>query len=383
MSASSRKPTREGNLYYNAQVSGPDPNSSVDSVVAVYDVTRDRPILSRPSDWYVSVVRLTVNLNSAPIFVCPIVPNQPNPNLTPWVVGISYGGNWYPQNLLWQTSLYAPPLGANPIDYTYMCFNIDTFVSMVNVAIAAAYAVFQAANPLAAQAVANQAPFIIYDDNSQLFSWVWHQSWATTPPATEPLGVGQARVGLNYSLLAQFDGFRNLLVSLPNGEGAHYVWENTGDNAYTLNGYTNTFFSQQSYNCAVLLSNLRRIIVTSSSLPIVPENVATNTSTGGTANSSGVSATSPILADFVPQFALSGDIRSTVYYVPRAQYRLVNMQSDTPLNRIQLSFSWQSTDGTIYPIQLARNAIAEAKLGFFRKDLYDTGDVVDAIEMMQ
>ena len=360
------------NIYFNATVAGPSAVGDVDGNTAIYDVTRAAPIISRPSDYYVSVVRLSLNLNSCPIFICPIATP---PSTTPWVVGISYGGNYYEQALIWQTELYAP---VNPlVDWTYFCFNIQVFASMVNVAMAAAFAAFSAANPGAPQAaVGKPAPYVVYNPATQLFSWVWDSSWATAAPATGTLAPGEARVGLNNALLAVFDGFRVLLVGSPQpNNDANYVWETLP--ATSLGG--GLYSTSQSFNCITLLSTLRRIVVTTASIPIVPENVPASAPNGAADYNSGAVAYRPVLADFVPQIALSGDVRSTVYYTPRGQYRLVNMQSDSPLNRIQLSFWWVSTDGILYPIVLARNAIAEVKLGFFRKSLYDKGGVTRAI----
>jgi hypothetical protein len=381
-----RGETRTENIYYNALCLGPSQTDPVvDGTRAVYDVTRARPVLDRPSDWYMSITRLTVNMNSAPVFICPIVPSQPNPLLTPWVVGIAHNGDWFPQNLLWQPELYIPSASDLGLIGYYWCYNLESLVSMINVAIAAAYAAFRTAYPLALQAAANQTPFVIYNPITHLFSWVWHPSWATVAPAVEPLTGTQARVGINFSFLSVFDGFRNLLVSEPNGEGSHYIFENTGDNLYTLEPTlaAGTRYTSQSYDASVLLSNVRKIVVTSNSIPVVPENVPATNPAGGESVNSGATATMPIVADFVPQYDSTSDIRTTVYYIPSAQYRLVNLQSDTPLNRIQLSFYWQTTDGTLYPILLARNAMVECKIAFLRKSLYDNYDVVEAVDSLQ
>lgn len=376
------------NIYYNAVVAGPGPNSPQNVAVANYDVTRSIPILDRPSDWYASVVRLTCNVNSCPLFICPIAdPTPPNPafgppydpaTVTPWVVGIAFGGNWYFRHLEWQTELFAPP---NPlVDWSLFCFSIFTFVSMVNVAISYAYADFANSNPLAPQVGVGQAsPFLVYNPVTQLFRWWFNPNWLTLPPAVEPLTAGQARVGLNFSLLAVFDGFRDLILDRPNGEGSHYVWEDLGNNPGAGAPY---FYSDQESITVVLLNNVRRVVVTSSSLPVVPENIPTSVPGGGDSFSSGAAATSPVITDFVIQFTTSTDLRSVAYYTPAAQYRLVNLQNDAPLSRIQLSWWWETNDGRRFPILLARNAIASVKLGFFRKSLYDNGNVEEAIEAL-
>lgn len=359
------------NVYVNAILSGPIATGTVDGIPAVYDVTRTQPIISKPSDYYASIVRMTIPLNSMPIFICPIATQ---PNTTPWVVGISFNGNYYKQTIQWQTELYTTPqTGPFGLDWYHYCFSYGTLVSMINVAIAGAYAAFRAANPAAPQAIANQAPFVIYNPVTQLFSWVWHNSWATTPPAVNPPAAGVARVGINFSLLSVFDGFRTLLVNGSTGDPdnqANYVFENTGDNAYTLNGLANTSFTSQTFQCTNLLANIRRIVVTTASLPIVAEVVPASSPGGGVLTSAGSAATLPILTDFVPQLDSSADVRAIVYYQPQAQYRLTNLISDLPLSRVQLSFFWQTTDGTLVPIIIARNQQVSVKLAFFKKSLY-------------
>lgn len=364
------------NVYFNAILQGPpDVTGPNDGVLGIYDVTRTQPIIEKPSDYFASIVRMSIPLNSMPVFICPTEGPRDGVNLnTPWHVGISFNNAgvmfYFDQTVLWQPEFFAPPT-SNPVDWFYFAFSYGTFVSMINVAISAAYAAFQATFPAAPQAVANQAPFIIYDSNTQLFSWVWHTSWATLPPATGALAAGQARVGLNFPLLAVFDGFRTLLVNNFATGGNHeadYVWENTGDNAYTLNGFANSFFTRQGFIAVSLLSNLRRLLVTTSSLPIVSE-AAPSTPTTNSPNSN-TSATLPILTDFVPFLESSADVRGVVFYQPEAQYRLTNMISDIPLYRVQLAFYWQTNDGTLYPLIISRNQQINVKLGFFKKSLY-------------
>lgn len=357
------------NVYFNAILNGPPATGAIDGIPAVFDVTRTQPILAKPSDYFVSIVRMAVPLNSMPIFICPI---SVQPNTTPWVVGIDYNGAYYKQTVLWQTELYTTPqTGPFGLDWYHFCFSYGTFVSMINVAIAGAYAAFAAANPAAPQAIANQAPFLIFNPVTELFSWVWHQSWASLPPAVYPPAAGVARVGLNFSLLAVFDGFRTLLVngSSPDPDDqANYVFEDTGDNTYAA--LPNTRFTIQGFDTISLLANLRRLVVTTASLPIVPESVPGSSPTAGIVSQSNVASTLPILTDFVPQLDFSNDVRSNVYYVPSAQYRLTNLVSDLPLYRVQLSFWWQSADGTLIPIIIPRNQQVEVKLAFFKKSLY-------------
>lgn len=360
------------NVYFNITIRGPlATDQTYDSFPAVFDTTRSQPILAKPSDYFMSIVRLTMPLNSMPIFICPIASGD---TTTPWVVGIWYNGTYYKQALLWQTELFAP-VSNYPPNWTNFAFSFYTFVSMINVAMATAYAAFSAANPALPQAVANQAPFVVFDPVAELFSWVWHKSWATSPPAVDGIGP---RVGTNYSLTAVFDGFRKLQLKgsathTDPDDNAEYVWEILGNNVYTQvniatgNPYTDTCYTTQDSRSDNLLSNLRRLVVTSSSMPIINE--ATPITTGGQTVSNN-SSTMPIVTDFVPQIDFTSDLRGNVYYQPLAQYRLTNLISDIPLYRIQLSFFWEDNEGNLYPILISRNQQVEAKIGFFKKSLY-------------
>lgn len=375
-----------GNIYYNASLTGPPPYGPTgggrDGIVANYDVTRSSPILAKPSDFYGSIVRLTLNLNSAPIFVCPIIPEELqtppfNKDLTPWVIGIVYQGVYYKQSLIWQTELPSPT-DPNANVWYYFAWSLMTFVAMVNAAMKAAFDAFALANPATPQAAAGP-PTLRFNPSNQLLQWVVPAAWTTSPTATPTLGAGDARVGINWALEAVFDGWRRFLVgesaySFDVDDQSNYIWEVLGADPSSPAGGPYTF--SQSFECITLISNLRKIVVTSSSIPMVQESI-----TGPQTNPS-EDSTRAIVTDFVPVVSLSGDVRGVVYYQPRAQYRLFDLISDAPFNRMQLSFWWESTDGVLYPITLARGAIAEVKLGFFRKTLYDSARVVKAIERL-
>ena len=89
----------DDNIYYNVVINHDpvdysalplgSPNTEKD-MTSEYLVTRDIPLLGRASDFYCAVIRFDIPLTAVPILICPIVPNQPNPNLTPWIVGIQY-----------------------------------------------------------------------------------------------------------------------------------------------------------------------------------------------------------------------------------------------------------------------------------------------------
>ena len=82
----------------------------------------------------------------------------------------------------------------------------------------------------------------------------------------------------------------------------------------------------------------------------------------------------PILTDFVPNIsAAAGESRSIAYYVPTSQYRLVDLISTNPLQKIDIRIFWEDRDGNLYPLEISIFQQASLKLGFFKKSLYNSG----------
>ena len=65
------------------------------------------------------------------------------------------------------------------------------------------------------------------------------------------------------------------------------------------------------------------------------------------------------------------DFRSVFQYVPSAQYRLIDLISDSPLSSFDLRFFWQGVDGTLNPIYIPFNAAIEVKIAFIKKTIYN------------
>jgi len=98
------------NIYYNVVINHPPPDyselpygapASEADVDATYMITRDIPILGKASEYYVSVIRFDIPLDSVPIMIMPVVTPQivpgstgqvipTDPNLTPFIVGIQW-----------------------------------------------------------------------------------------------------------------------------------------------------------------------------------------------------------------------------------------------------------------------------------------------------
>lgn len=123
------------------------------------------------------------------------------------------------------------------------------------------------------------------------------------------------------------------------------------------------------YACLYRWNDLRNIVVISNGITsyaeFTPANTVSGNASNGVANSSLL-----ILTDFVVDSLDGVDINGNINYLVDSEYRLADLQSDTPLRTVNLALYWQTGDGLTLPISLLPNGgNASVKLMFRRKDV--------------
>lgn len=362
------------NIYLNVVFS---PIPGQDLTPAIYNVTKSQPIIQNPKEYYCSVIRFDIPLNLIPLYIMPIIPNQANPNLTPMQITISFQGTDFTESLIYVSdNLFASAPTQNLPDVQvitpyYYVYSFQNLIDSLNTALSTAYAAFGVAFPAAPQVIANSIPYFVFDPQTQLISLIVDNSWATT-------GANEALITVNSFLNNYLLAFRykiNANASFTANAEFSFVIEDKGNNICNAEGFydiavpannNHLKFTQEYSNMNYWIS-LRKILVTSSSIPVLNEYVPGFNSTG-TQNSS--AASQPILTDFVPQIQNSQDSRSIAYYVPTSQYRLLDMISSQPLKDLNLQLFWVSKAGGIYPIYISNMQEASIKIAFLKKSLY-------------
>ena len=112
----------------------------------------------------------------------------------------------------------------------------------------------------------------------------------------------------------------------------------------------------------VFASSLLPIISTQTSLPRDLGNPNSLVSGGNNSNFL------PILSDFAIAVDASNQYRPSVEYNPGAEYRLIDMNSTTNLNRVDIIVFWKDRSGGLHPFELQPGCAASIKLMFRRKD---------------
>lgn len=382
---------------YNFGVTGPNnPQCYLtgdDSVVASYSVTKNDRIIERASDYYLSVLRFTIPLDATPLFIMPIVPNTVNagntggaPDLTPFIIGIEYNGSYFPINLNYvaQNNVAIKPLQNCPLQVIseyYYVYNYEVLLNMINTAITTVLT----NSGLLALFPGYLAPYFYLNSNTNLISLVV-PNYFTEIIAPE---VALPKLYVNNILNTYLDGFNTKYKGTGNltGNDVEFVFNTKPNNNYVPCGTTapvttippalpaKPYYYRfvQEFSCLEYWTSLRRIIVSSNSLPTrnqyVP--VANNSAIPSNTNTNAITSSFPIISDLVLQLDNSpGLSRSICYYNPSAQYQLVDLISDCEIRTIDISLFWEDRDGNLYPIELSLLQQCSIKLGFFNKELY-------------
>jgi hypothetical protein len=358
------------NVYVNIVITnnptnGPSPPTIPNNfslIEAMYSVTNTLEILRKASDWFASIIRFVVPAGTVPLFIMPIVPNQSNPNLTPMVIGITVSGTDYPVNVIYVPSNPTIPAPVQNLTYQvvsqyYYVYAYQNLIDAFNTALATAYT--HAGSPGGAG-----APYFFYTSSTQLISLVL--------PTAFVAAVGTPQVYINSYSRIYLDAFnfQSIGINTPTGKDNIFITNDLNQNntapnpPFTISSYILT----QEYVYINSWSSLRKIVVTSLSLPVRSEYIPSQQGNGNLGQD--VSATLPIVTDFVPNLEFAGQERSNFYYYPQSQYRIIDMLSDTPLTKIDLSFYWEDKVGNLYPILIPSGQQVSAKIAFVKKSLY-------------
>lgn len=357
---------------------------------AIYNVTKDLPIVDKASDYYCSVIRFTIPLDTIPIMIMPIIPNQGNNNLTPFRIGILYNGVYTSVNILYiqRHGYNTGPTQDQQVQVVtpyYFCYSYDVLISMINDSLQTAIinSGIQALFP------GVRLAWFSLNDSTNLINLYVHHVFTDYPIPTP--AVSTPIIYINAALKVYLDGFDYNFYGYnqPYGFEFAFILQSltttapiinnvpTPDQAYALYNIPVSppvyYIFIQEYQAIQAWSSLRKILVTTNTIPIVKEFEPPNfnskvINTDG--YSSGLVAGVPIITDFVPQINNIGESRSVAYYVPTSQYRLIDMISDNPIKKIDLNIYWQDKNGTIYPLDISVFEQASMKLAFIRKSLY-------------
>lgn len=352
------------NIYYNVIITNPmvfdqiDINGNNDVIPAVYEENRTQAIIADPSKYELSIIRFEIPGANIPLFVMPRVisgaPPPANLHLTPLQFLMKYSGTTFAANLIYvpiASNIFLPPPPPAPVPISnpyYWVYSYNHMLSMMNTTMATVFGQLKASFP---GAPPTEPPYFIYNAETQLISMIAQKSY-------EGSGVD---VGMNGPMLRFVRGFELSFgkiqeIGNPNVNYSTFNIYDTGNNSYDATHYE----MKQEYVTLQYWNSFKNIVFITGTLPIQAEFIPE-------LNGQGANNFRPILTDFEPILASAGDARSVLQYYPQGPYRMVSLQSTTPLTKFDVRVYWQDQENNLYPIILSPGMSLSIKFLFSRR----------------
>jgi len=369
-------------IYYDIQVTNIE-NSSTNPPILYFNESRNIPFINVPEDYYMSIIRFTLDTQTLPIFI-PTIQTNPttNPTLdlnkTIYSFQFSYGSfnsgeifiEWSPQNAF----LTPPPLitsgNISVQDITtgyYDCYTFEYFINLINQQMETAFNAFKASViGFPADAV---SPIIAWDASQNIARLILEKSFLNSNATPIFLFFNSPL----YNLFGSFNVIRNG-YTVTNGQNFQIlVIDYGGFNTYQLTDFiTGVTYDVieiiQEYSTISAWSPISSIVFTSNTMPIIANQLSKPTvfvegnSLGNYGNNSNFQQ---IITDLVTD---TGFYKPSITYEPSAEYRLISMTGNQPLTNIDISVFYKTRVGQLIPFRLNSGGTCTIKILFTKKD---------------
>lgn len=370
-------------LYYDIQVSNLE-NNNLPPPILNFIETRNNPFIYEADQYYMSIVRFTLDTPNLPVFIPTIQPNQSDINLTVYSVSLQWTNpvapfqtftqqtyiEYIPQNL---NSTLPPPtnITENKLQYNlggyYNIYNYQYFIYLINNALTKCY------NDLNTQVTG--AGLVLPSSHAPVMSF--DTTTSTAIMNCDVLGystsaTNQIKIFFNTSLAQLFSSFPVLIVAIssPLGLNAQLITDSYQDtNVIQYPPYAPTFNAIQvfqEFSTVALWTPITSIVFTSNTLPIVSNQVSTpiiynnNFQIGNNGNNALINQ---LITDFVSN---DGVYKPNLVYEPY-RYRYIQLLSNRPLTTFDLQVYWKDKQGALIPFYLGAGCSATIKVLFTKK----------------
>jgi len=365
--------------YLDLSIINNDTTGTNPPINLVFNETRNSPYLYNPSEYYMSIVRFSLDTPSLPVFIPQVELKQTDVNKTIYSFSMTYKTYTYQQYISWIPQDLTQPLPNAPLDVQdftseyYFCFNHSHWIRCINTAIVNCF------NGLKALVVAggdvlptNNSPFMSYESPSSITSLYFDKAGFDSS-LTNPISFYMNSP--LYTLFSSYDvyylGYQNV------ANGLNYKF-----NVYSKNGLNEVPITNpssytalkmvQEYNTTALWNPVQTLVFTSALMPVAPSMVGLPKVWNSYADllGNGVNNNlSPIMTDLEVQMTTGNDYKPNVLYNPLAEYRLLDLLSNSPVNAIEISCFWKTQFGNLIPFKLLSGCSASIKILFRKKSV--------------
>jgi hypothetical protein len=374
-------------IYYDVTITNFQSTTTIPPVF-YYNDQRTMPFVACPEDYYLSILRFTLETGTLPIFIPTIQPNQGNRNLTIYSVTLEYeylGTPYYAQEFIqWvpqdKSAEIPPPPNAtatgiqvNTTGY-YNCYSYQWWLSLVAEAFIVAFANLDAQVTGAGGVLpTTYPPYINWDTTSASATLYADVAGYDQNPN---ILIEQIGIYMNAPLFNLFNSFPSIYlgyVSVLAGKNFQIVVVNIGSTNLQVVTPANgdppwtAICVYQEYSTIAQWTPITAMVFTSNTLPIQPNQVSTplvynngsQLQFGG--NNSDIAN---IITDLV---STDGQYRPNLVYLPQAQYRYITLYGNRPLFNLDLQIFYRLKTGELVPFRIGSGESVTIKIAFIKK----------------
>jgi hypothetical protein len=374
-------------IYYNITILNSD-NGNTRPPEVIFNEIRNSPYLSNPQDYYMSVVRFSLETPTLPVFIPQAQLGQTDPDKLIYSVTLSYQDAGSSVNYVQQTFLtWVPqnayePIPKPPIEFQdltsnyYYCYSYQWFIDIVNRAFVTCFNALNAQVIAAGRTLPSANPPIMEWD-IPAFRGILNCDASGYDLNTDiPLSpVKPIKVFFNvplYNLFSSFEAIHNGYDNITFGRAYQIRVRNVnGLNFLLLPAGWTALQIYQEYATTPLWNPVQSLVFTTSLLPVVPELTSvpkvfgTDSKFFNVGNNSNITS---VLTDFEVGLTTGAEYKPNVQYTPSAEYRLVDLFGNNPLSALEIRVYWKDSWGNLVPFTLNSGCTATVKLMFRKKN---------------
>jgi hypothetical protein len=365
-------------IYYNINITNNDVTGLNPPPIIDFNETRNQPYLNNPSEYYLSVVRFSVDTPTLPLFIPQPEVGSNDPNKLIYSVTLEYKDVGYQLYLTFGPQTQSTPAPATPIQQTdilnpyYYIYSFQWFIDViVNPALINCYDQLKTLATAKGYVLPSLfAPFMLWDPSSSTAILNLDTQGYDFASLNDPIKLyfNTPMYNLFSSFSATSYGFDNVT------EGRNFLINVYDSGFNTFKSSTNGVeYIQviQEYPTAPLWNPVTSILFSTALMPIVPELTAAPaifTSGSGFTSSGNNSNLTNVLTDLEVPLTFGWETKPTINYAPQAEYRLTDLFGTSPVSAINVVVYWKDKFGGLHPLTLASGGSANIKIMFRRKD---------------
>ena len=332
--------TDPANVYFTANFINTNPINSVDAALTSYRTT---PILNSPGEYYMRIDDFYISGVIIPFMI-----------LSPTSLSISIDA--LPVGGLIRKAYIPLPINSNNPDFDGYIYYVQTFVNSVNRTLQ-----YLHGQVLAGLSIASEVPKFLYANGKFSFK---------IPGAYVNNNI---TIWFNTALGSKLSSFALFYDTYASdlGSGQVYKLKYLFDDPDFVPTSTNSGYITQPYDSLFLLSDLRRLVVTTTQMPTLRQYYMKSQEQTAT-ETRGVLFTVPI-NDFAK-------LSEGVSYKPGSS-KLIDLISQEPLSTIDVQVYYELVDGRIFPVPLIPGKSFSIEFAFIHKSIYDNAYTFNKLDL--